>query len=446
MKRTCSSFLTLSAILVLLTPAVSHAAPAWQKFISPDKTFSFHYPQGWKVQAKESTIEITNASADEQLLVVALPYDKAKTPTDSAKFLIDAIRTSSSPDITAANWESNSATKDSTISCRATYSDSGRKYQSEVLVVKDDSSGQVLWFSFSGPEAGYSRSRALDILQGLVSSLAKGTGSTPPGVTMPAAAGTLELNARAFMFVLEFALGAPLTEGQEETVLVELRRGWGSRPAEDLKKYDAYPKIVDSIVHAGDRAALDDLRRKLEASTREWIETSDRSDPAVALIAGVLKEKGKVLIPGNPALTIMAADSYSELYAYSELLARIPNAVPDRVSPSVVAEIKSQLLKAWSGFTPEQRGQVASTPGLWVSIRSVLRYAPSADQTRIRAQLVKIAAPSESSEEPTSQPGGQGSVNNNYVRNLVKHQVLMNINQMTFNHYMYCHGFKSSIY
>jgi len=444
MKRTCASVLILSAILMLLVPALAQAAPTWQKFISPDKTFSFHYPQGWKVQAKESTIEITNASSDEQLLVVALPYDKAKTPTDSAKFLIEAIRTSSSPDIAVANWESNQATRDSTVACRVTYTDSGRKFQSEVLVIKDDSSGQVMWFSFSGPEAGYSRSRALAILQGLVSSLAKGTGSTPPEVSMPAASGTLELNARAFMFVLEFALGAPLTEGQEETVLIELRRGWGSRPAEDLKKYDAYPKIVESITHATDRAALEDLRRKLEASTREWIETSDRSDSAVALITGVLKEKGKVLIPGDPALTVMAADSYSELYAYSELLARIPNAGPDQVSPSVVTEIKSQLLKAWSGFTPEQRGQVASTPGLWVSIRSVLRYAPSVDQTKVRAQLVKIAAPAESSEEPSS--GGSGSGKSSIVSNMVKHQVLMNINQLTFNHYLYCHGFKSSIY
>jgi len=436
----------MSSILMLLVPALAQAAPAWQKFISPDKTFSFHYPQGWKVQAKESTIEITNASAGEQLLVVALPYDKAKTPTESAKFLIEAIRTSSSPDIKATNWESNEATKDSTVVCRVAYTDTGQKYQSDVLVIKDDSSGQTLWISFSGPEAGYSRSRALAILQGLVSSLAKGTGSTPPQVVLPAPTGTLEVNARAFMFVLEFALGAPLTAGQEETVLVELRRGWGSRPAEDLKKYDAYPKIVESITHATDRAALEDLRRKLEASTREWIETSDRSDPAVVLIAGVLNEKGKVLVPGDPALTVMAADSYSELYAYSELLARIPNAGPDQVSPSAVDEIKSQLRKAWSGFSPGQRGQVASTPGLWVSIRSVLRYGPSSDQTRIRGQLVKIAAPSESSEEPPSGGSGQGSGKSSIVGNLIKHQVLMNISQMTFNSYLYCHGFKSSIY
>ncbi len=447
MNTKTRSFLIFGLTLLTFAPVLVSAPSAWQKFVSSDKTFSFHYPRGWKVEAKESTIEITNAAAGEQILVVALPYDKAKTPTDSAKFLIDALRASSSPDILASNWESNEASRDTAVSCEVSYSDSGKSYESEVLVIKDDGAGQVLWFSFSGVKAGYSRPRALAILQGLVSSLAKGADSAPPGEALPAL-GPIDRNGRAFMFVLEFALGAPLTGGQEEVVLSELRKGWETRSGEELRKYDAYPKIVESITHAADQKALDSLRRELEKTTREWLETSDPNDPAVAVVAAQLRQKGKVLVSGDPALTVMAADAYSEMYVYSKLLERIPNAMPDQVSPAAVAEVKGRLLKAWSAFSAEERGQVSRTPGLWVSLRSVLRYGSPAEQTQVRAALSKVAALREgaAAQSPASRGSGQSSGQVNIVGNLIKHQVLMNIQQMTFNNYLYCHGFKSSIF
>lgn len=333
MKKCLSSVLVSCAALLFLSTIDVKAASSWQKYTAPDKAFSFHYPRGWKVVARESTFDITNAIA-------------------------------------------------------------------------------------------------------------------APGVALPASA-AIERNGRAFLFVLEFALGAPLTGSQEETVLAELRRGWESSAAEDLKKYDAYPKVVEAIIHASDKKAVEDLRVQLENSTREWLQSSDQSDPVVSLVAGVLREKGKALIPGDPPLTVMAAAAYGEMYAFSELLARIPNATPDQISQSAVSEIRSRLLKAWSGFTAEERGQVASAPGLWVALRSVLRYGSPADQSQVRARLVKIAAPAESSEEPASEaPSGdtQGAGKSNIVGNLIKHQVMMNIQQMTFSHYMYCHGFRSSIY
>ena len=262
------------------------------------------------------------------------------------------------------------------------------------------------------------------------------------------ASGTIESNARAFLFVLEFALGAPLTGGQEETVLAELRKGWKTRSEQELRKYDAYPKIVEAIIKATDRKALEDLRQELEKTVREWLAESEQSDPAVAVISAQLKEKGKVLIPGNPPLTVMAAAAYSEMYAYSELLQKIPSALPDRVSPTVVAEIKSQLLKAWNGFTGEERGQVASTPGLWVSLRSVLQYGNPADQAEIRALLGKIAAPVEQagklgSATPSRERRGSGQISP--VGEAIKHTALLNIKQMVFRNYMYSRGF-SSVY
>lgn len=260
--------------------------------------------------------------------------------------------------------------------------------------------------------------------------------------------GRIESNARAFLFVLEFALGAPLTGGQEETILAELLEGWKTRSGQELRKYEAYPKIVEVIVKAIDPKALEDLRQELEKTIREWLAESGPSDPAVAIVSAQLRAKGKVLIPGNPPLTVMAAAAYSEMVAYSELLQKIPNALPDRISPAVVAEIKSQLLKAWNGFTAGERGQVASTPGFWVALRSVLLYGNPADQAQIRAALVKIAAPVEQARKPasaTSSKERRGSGQINPVGEGIKHTALLNIKQMVFSNYMYSRGF-SSVY
>ena len=195
-----------------------------------------------------------------------------------------------------------------------------------------------------------------------------------------------------------------------------------------------------------DRKSLEDLRQELEKTIREWLGESNQSDPAVAVISAQLKEKGKVLVPGNPPLTVMAATAYGEMYAYSELLQKIPNALPDQISSAVVAEIKTQLLKAWNGFSAAERTQVSTTPGLWISLRSVLRFGAPADQAKIRAELGKIAAPVErgggpASANPSRATGESGT--GNYVGELVKHQTMMNIQQMVFSNYMVSHGFRS---
>jgi hypothetical protein len=335
MERKTRPILLLVMMLTFLTSNLIQASSSWQKFVTPDKSFSFHNPQGWKVEVKPSNIKITGSAADEQPSIAAFP-----------------------------------------------------------------------------------------------------------------SAGPIERNAHAFLFVLEFALGAPFTGGQEEIVLAELRKGWKTKSEQELRKYDAYPKIVEAITRATDRKALEDLRQELEKTIREWLAESERSDPAVAVIFAQLKEKGKVLIPGNPPLTVMAAAAYSEIYAYSELLQKVPSALPDRVSPAVVAEIKSQLLKAWNGFTAGERGQVASTPGLWVSMRSVLQYGNPADQDEIRAELGKIAAPVEQARKPGSttpprERPGSGKINP--VGEAIKHTALLNIKQIVFRNYMYSRGF-SSVY
>jgi hypothetical protein len=240
----------------------------------------------------------------------------------------------------------------------------------------------------------------------------------------------IDRNSRAFLFVLEFALGAPFTVSQEGVVLDELKRGWEERTEAELKKYDTYPVLAELILRAGQKD-LDEIRVELEKNVREWLSGTDQSDPAVAVIRSQLNEKSRVLVPGTVPLTVRGATAYSEMYAFSELLGKIPEARPDQISKDQVAEIRQQLINAWKGFSEEQRKQVATTPGLWISLRALLRHGTPEEQAKVRGQIKKIASPAR------GEKGEPGDLGKRAVMNVSKHMVLMEIQKMTFNQYLY---------
>lgn len=242
-------------------------------------------------------------------------------------------------------------------------------------------------------------------------------------------AAAIDRNSRAFLFVLEFALGAPFTVSQEKTILEELRSGWEKKTGEELKKFDAYPVIVGVIIRAGEKE-LDEIRLELEKTVRDWLSGTDQSDPAVAAIRSQLEEKSKALIAGAVPLTVRAATAYSEIYAFSELLGKSPRALPDQISPHQVSEIRRRLVDAWTGFSEEQKRQVATTPGLWISLRALLQNGTAEEQTKVRAEIRRIA----SAGGETGEPDDAGR---RAVMNVSKHMVLMEIQKMTFNQYIY---------
>ena len=63
-------------------------------------------------------------------------------------------------------------------SFQCTYTEAGKRFRSEVLVVKQDAAAH--WFSYSAPEAGYDQPHGLELLQGMIGSIAAGNGSQPP--------------------------------------------------------------------------------------------------------------------------------------------------------------------------------------------------------------------------------------------------------------------------
>ena len=431
-KRRDSLF---TALIILLTFAVAAAAQvaSWQKYIAPDGSFSFHYPKGWKIAVHKSIIEISNAATDEQILIIALPKEGRKDTLSVAKGAL-AVFKKDNPGLQAEQWVLAPGGRENMVLFQTTSTDLGRAYRGDVLVVNGDS--QTQWISFNGPEAGYSRSRALTVLEGLVGSMKNGTGSLPPAPApaSPSDGARIDRNARAFMFVLTFALGAPLTVFDEMVISNELKRGWSGRTAAELAPYDAYPKLVQTILHVSQKD-LGTLQKTLSETVREWLMNSDTSDPAVRAVRDQIDRGGRVLIPGEPALTEIAANAYSEIMAFSEMLGEDFEASPDRVDTSAVAEIRGRLMKAWKGFNRADREAVGTAPALWITYRSLLRFGEDADRRKIRSTIAGFMPASQS---------GTGSREGNFrggAYALISSETLRMASRATFNSYLWSHGY-----
>lgn len=435
MKQLISIF----TITMLILTALTLNAVTWKKYTA--SSFSFHCPTGWEVKEQDTNIEISNTKTKEQLLIVAIPFDETKSPLQLAKQMV-ALFKQGTPDIKASGFRENNQS----VYFESTYSEQGTGYRAEVLVVKDKESAH--WFSYSAPTTGYKQEYGLGLLQSFIHSIATGNSSQPPETAsaIPAASvppSTLEKNARSFLFVLEFALGAPLNHAQEKIILDQLLAGWKTESPYSLKKFDAYPQLVAVILSSGQHD-LEKMRLELEKSTRQWLEESDQNDPVVGIIRGQLQQRSKILAADKPPLTEMAATAYSEMTAFADLLAANSNAAPADISSSQVDNIRRLLQQSWGKFNAAERSDVLTTPGLWLTFRTLLQFGSAAEKEKIRGQLLKLAAPNAQSSSPGSNNSRSGK--SAKPMSMVEHNVLMNINQMTFNTYLWSRGFKSTTF
>jgi len=238
--------------------------------------------------------------------------------------------------------------------------------------------------------------------------------------------------ARAFTFTVAFALGAPFTVAQESAIVDAIASGWSSLTKPERENYERYPDLVQLIMKIEGKEQ-EELRAGLETTVRQWLTESDPKHPCVAAVRAQLERKGKVVRAGEPALTEMAASAYSELYAWAELLAEEPEAAPERVTPAQIENVRRRLLASWKDMKLEERKQIATCPGLWVSLRGVLAVGSQAQAAQVRQNLARLAAKPVTAEasRPAANPAAE----------FAKHQSLMQIRQMTFNTYMWSRGF-----
>ena len=443
MKR---SILVLSLVFVFLLQGVLDAN-TWKKYTT-SSSISFHYPSGWQVKEQDSAIEITNANTQEQLIIVAIPFDKNKNPLALAKQMINIFK-QGMPDIKASGFRES----EGTVYFQSTYTENEIPFQAEVLVVKDTSSAH--WFSYSAPREGYNQAFGIQLLQDFIGTIASGSTSKPPTSATstapstsspsvsPSPSSSMDSNAQSFLFVLEFTLGAPLNHSQEQLILSELLKSWKSQPAESLKKFDMYPKLVTVILGASQHD-LEKLRKDLEQSTREWLDESNPNDSVVKIIRKQLDSKSAILVTGNPPLTEMAATAYSELLTYAELLSTDRNASPSNISQTGIDSIRQRLKKSWSTFNASEKEDILTTPGLWITFRTLLQFGNASEKEKTRAQLLRLAPSSISAYSTSTSSSSASGKSSPKPMSMVSHNVLMNINQMTFNSYMWSRGFHTT--
>ena len=241
---------------------------------------------------------------------------------------------------------------------------------------------------------------------------------------------------RSFLFVLEFALGAPFTAAQERLILGPLGSAWwAAKSAEEKETFGRYPQVVAWILKAG-QSDLEEMRKTLEETTRQWLKESPPSDPVVAMIRARLAERGRTIVAGEPPLTEMAAAAFCELYAYARLLRRDASALPDGVGDEATAAVRAELLRAWPGFSAAERGQVAAAPGLWLVLRTLVAHGDASQRRGALDRLLSVTAGEARAGQ--GRPAGKGD---DPVGAMLKHNVLMNIRQQTFNSTMWSRGF-----
>lgn len=423
MKKNVMLLLAIALLANLLIPQTEN----WKKFASG--ALSFKYPPRWQVKQNESHIAISNDPRKEELLILAVPFDETQTPTQLAWKMINMFK-ANMPDIKAMNFQEKGAEN---VFFETTYSEGGTPFRAEVLLIRDTQS--AFWFSYTAPAKGYDQKYALTLLTQFMSTISTGGDASPTGaVPNPA---NLEKNARAFLFTLEFALGAPFTYSQEQLILGQLLDGWKKDTLENLRKFDRFPELAAAILRAGQHD-LETLRAELQQTTSEWLNESDASDPVVQIVRRQLNMKEKVIIAGEPPLTEMAADAYSEMTVYAASLAQNPNAAPSQITPAQTSQIRNQLKNQWNAFSKEEKKNILTTPGLWMTFRTLLQYGATEEKEKIKHSILKLAPRTPSSQtSPTGAPKPMP---------MISHQVLMNMQQQTFNHYMWSRGFKSTIF
>ena len=132
----------------------------------------------------------------------------------------------------------------------------------------------------------------------------------------------------------------------------------------------------------------------------------------------------------------MSLQAYSEIIAYSKLLQKTPKASPDKISKKTVDSVKKQVKELWKNLSKEDREDIATAPGLWVCLRSQYRFGTKDQKKEIRDSVKKIEQAK--AEQGTGNDGGGKT---NVALNMAAHNSMLQIQQQTFNTYMWSRGF-----
>ncbi len=443
--RRLSLWLALLGSLACLAPVL---AEAWAPWEAPDGR-AFIIPEGWSGGADAEPmpagchlVGLKRYLTSEEALVLYGPfpeYDDARAFGDAV--LADAAQ--ANEDFQATPWEEGAVGDGELLSCAVTYTEDEAPYRGQCCVVA--SAGLKALVCVTAPAGSYSPERVQALLVTLIrSGLADLIGGGPAAIadlqwaTLPAS--PLEEAGRGFLFVLEFGLTAPFTAEQETLILARLLEGWKRSSAEEFAPFAEYPTLARNLLHA-DEETVAEVRAEVETQTRAWLEESDPDDPAVRAVREQLERKGRAVVAGEPPLTEMAQAAYAEMYAFSQALAENPDASIALIDPKETDSLRQRLEASWESFSQQEREAVAQCPALWLVSRAALTYGSDAERQMARERIARVAA---RASETGDDGNGGGAGGETAVDRMIRSTTMLQIQQQTFDHYMWCHGFRQT--
>jgi len=416
--------------------ASSEAVIDWEKYVTPSGSLSFYYPEGWVVEETESGLMIHDEESYEQLWLVILPYEATWTAQEHAEFFLALIQ-DENPEVYSSNWEPDESGDIVVFDLHYGMELDAEGYG---LIIKDAEFEQALWFHYLAPGYLFSEDRGLAMLEGFVNSLTSGTGAAPPGGSLEERMERINRNVDGFLFIVEFALGSPLSLAEETVIGAELKAVLMDYSDEELAGFDEYPYFVEFLMSIQDQDELAAIKLSLAESIWEWIEESEPDDPIVSLIREAMLQADQVLVPGKTPLTEMAATAYAEFLTFAEHLGNGGTADLEAISKRKVKEIKEQLAKAWSQFSQGEKEQVLELPAVWTTLRRALSHGDEKDRQHA-LKLIRNAAPQKSQ---TAQASTEGETYDPIK--WLNYQTTLEIQKQTFNHYMWSIGYNKTIY
>lgn len=428
--------LKVALLLFVISAAACHAA-GWTKYVALEDAFSFHYPQGWKIQADEAIVQAKSPDGAEDLLLILYPAE-GKTARAAAEAVLGVLQ-QQMPSLRVTQWGAEGKQQEF-VRGKIAYTEEDRAFTGDIITVTGG--GVAFWFAYSAPENRYSQLRAGALLEGMMTSFESDASSAAPEVAIPVVPWErLERNANAFIFVLEFGAGTAFSSARERLVRDEVIKAWADLPAEELAKYDEYPKLM-KVILALKQQDLAELQAEIKQSVQEILAEGETS-PAIRTIAQQLDESNRALVEGTPPLTASAAEAYAELMGFAEVLAQKPAAGPEHVPDSLTSEIRGQLVKAWGSFSDTDKQAVLGSPALWMAVRVTFRQGTAQEKQEMRNRLVKLA-PKPAPKPQTASGGGSatsGSSSSGQPMSWAAHQTMLAVQKMTFNSYMWSRGY-----
>ena len=165
---------TFCCIAALLTfaPLAAQDQLRWTKTVAPDGSFSLQQPEGWAVKYGRANVRLSNAPRDEEIIVIRMPRDPARTVAAYAEAVARSFQQS-----LAAFQMSNLNTAQDSAAFLVTYTSAGKNYSGPgAVAVKGNA---AWWVSYGSPSAG-DLARGAALITGVAGSIADGAGPVSP--------------------------------------------------------------------------------------------------------------------------------------------------------------------------------------------------------------------------------------------------------------------------